>query len=193
LATPAAAACGRNQSVRVGGCLQFLRAVAVASAAGLANPDAAASRGPKCWKLRYLVSAGQKNRSSVSRKRASNTTYHGGVEPHRHSAPIIRLRHARAASSPRLRVDRSGPAILHFWLLRDDIMSVMQMFLPASEPARSEALAQFLKTHHIPRRLVRGLGHKDLGEQTGPAALVGPMQRQQQASQDAKTQAAPES
>ena len=72
-------------------------------------------------------------------------------------------------------------------------MSTLQKLLPACEPARSEALAQFLKTHHIPRRLVRGLGHRDLGEQTGPAALVGPPQRQMQASQDSKTQASPES
>ena len=82
---------------------------------------------------------------------------------------------------------------MHFWHLRDDTMSVMHMFLPASEPARSEALAQFLRTHHIPRRLVRGLGRKDLGEQTGPAALVGPPQRQQQTSQDVQTPFAPKS
>ena len=31
------------------------------------------------------------------------------------------------------------------------------MFLPASEPARSEALALLQKTHHIPRHLVRGI------------------------------------
>lgn len=31
------------------------------------------------------------------------------------------------------------------------------MFLPASEPARSEALALLKKTHHLPRHLVRGI------------------------------------
>ena len=71
-------------------------------------------------------------------------------------------------------------------------MSVMHMFLPASEPARSEALAQFLKTHHIPRRLVRGMGRRGLGE-PGPVAQFGPPQSQQQASsQDLQTPAAPD-
>jgi hypothetical protein len=36
-------------------------------------------------------------------------------------------------------------------------MSPLQMFLPASEPARSEALAALQKSHHLPRHLVRGI------------------------------------
>ncbi|WP_155419612.1 hypothetical protein [Variovorax paradoxus] len=67
-------------------------------------------------------------------------------------------------------------------------MSALQMFLPASEPARSEALEQIRKTHHLPRHLVRGPGRR------GPGVLVGPLQSQQQASsQGLQTVAAPES
>lgn len=58
-------------------------------------------------------------------------------------------------------------------------MSVLQMFLPASEPARSEALEYIRRTHHLPRHLVRGIGRRGLGE-SGPGPLVGPVQRQQQ-------------
>lgn len=58
-------------------------------------------------------------------------------------------------------------------------MSVLQMFLPASEPARSEALEYIRRTHHLPRHLVRGIGRRGLGE-SGPGSLVGPVQRQQQ-------------
>ncbi|TWD91306.1 hypothetical protein FB547_101991 [Variovorax beijingensis] len=60
-------------------------------------------------------------------------------------------------------------------------MSVLQMFLPASEPARSEALELIRRTHHLPRHLVRGTGRRGLGE-SGPGLLVGPVQSQQQAS-----------
>jgi hypothetical protein len=71
-------------------------------------------------------------------------------------------------------------------------MSVLQMFLPASEPARSEALEQFRRTHHLPRHLVRGIGRRALGE-PGPVALIGPLQNQQQASSPVlQTPAAPE-
>jgi hypothetical protein len=71
-------------------------------------------------------------------------------------------------------------------------MSALQMFLPASEPARSEALEQLRRTHHIPRHLVRGIGRKTHGE-PAPIAFIGPMQSQQQASSPAlRTPAAPE-
>ena len=43
-------------------------------------------------------------------------------------------------------------------------MSTLHMFLPASEPARSEALAQLKKTHHVPRHLVKGTARGDLGK-----------------------------
>ncbi|MDQ0589224.1 hypothetical protein [Variovorax paradoxus] len=71
-------------------------------------------------------------------------------------------------------------------------MSVLQMFLPASEPARSEALELIRRTHHLPRHLVRGTGRRGLGE-SGPGLLVGPVQSQQQASspQEMQTRAAP--
>ena len=76
-----------------------------------------------------------------------------------------------------------------FLAIRDDIMSVLQMFLPASEPARSEALELLRKTHHLPRHLVRAVGRKG----PAPIAIVGPVQAQQQqaAPQDLQGQAAP--
>lgn len=67
-------------------------------------------------------------------------------------------------------------------------MSVLQMFLPASEPARSEALEYIRRTHHLPRHLVRGTGRRGLGE-SGPGPLVGPVQSQQQASSPPDLQA----
>jgi len=71
-------------------------------------------------------------------------------------------------------------------------MSVLQMFLPVSEPARSEALEQLRRTHHLPRHLVRGIGRRPQGE-PGSLAFIGPMQGQQQASSPAsRTPAAPE-
>ncbi len=39
-------------------------------------------------------------------------------------------------------------------------MSSLHMFLPACEPARSETLAKLLKTHHVPRHLVKGIALK---------------------------------
>jgi len=36
-------------------------------------------------------------------------------------------------------------------------MSALQMFLPASEPARSQALADLQRTGRLPRHLVRGI------------------------------------
>ncbi|WPG35726.1 hypothetical protein [Variovorax sp. EBFNA2] len=60
-------------------------------------------------------------------------------------------------------------------------MSALHMFLPVSEPARSEALAQFIKTHHIPRHLVRGISHKTPDE-CGPPAPVRTPQELPQAS-----------
>jgi hypothetical protein len=71
-------------------------------------------------------------------------------------------------------------------------MSVLQMFLPVSEPARSEALEQLRRTHHLPRHLVRGIGRRTQGE-PGPIPFVGPMQSQQQAASPAlRTPTAPE-
>ncbi|RST46645.1 hypothetical protein EJI00_20740 [Variovorax sp. DXTD-1] len=71
-------------------------------------------------------------------------------------------------------------------------MSVLQMFLPVSEPARSEALEQLRRTHHLPRHLVRGIRRRTQGE-PGPVSFVGPVQSQQQASSPAlRTSAAPE-
>ena len=85
-----------------------------------------------------------------------------------------------------------APAALLFWLSRDDTMSSLHMFLPASEPARSEALAQLQKTHHIPRHLTRGIARRGLGER-GSVVQTDPSQIQQQASlQDLQTPAAPE-
>ncbi|MDM0012460.1 hypothetical protein QTH87_08445 [Variovorax sp. J22P168] len=58
-------------------------------------------------------------------------------------------------------------------------MSPLQMFLPASEPARSEALAHFLKTHQLPRHLVRGLARGGIGKRGGDG-VVQQMQQQQE-------------
>ena len=57
-------------------------------------------------------------------------------------------------------------------------MSALHMFLPASEPARSEALALLQKTHHVPRHLVRGLARgATLGSKR--ALALGPAQQMQ--------------
>ncbi|MDM0077127.1 hypothetical protein QTH90_22150 [Variovorax sp. J2P1-59] len=58
-------------------------------------------------------------------------------------------------------------------------MSSLHMFLPASEPARSEALAQLKKTHHLPRHLVRGIARADLGKR-GLAAVSDEVPQAQQ-------------
>ncbi|PIF73683.1 hypothetical protein CLU95_0781 [Variovorax sp. 54] len=50
-------------------------------------------------------------------------------------------------------------------------MSALHMFLPVSEPARSEALALFIKTHHVPRHLVRGISRK-MPDDCGPPAPI---------------------
>jgi len=58
-------------------------------------------------------------------------------------------------------------------------MSPLQMFLPASEPARSEALAMLKKTHHLPRHLVRGIA-RGAGGKRAIAASIELQQDQQQ-------------
>jgi hypothetical protein len=58
-------------------------------------------------------------------------------------------------------------------------MSSLQKFLPASEPARSEALALLAKAHHLPRHLVRGIAQAELGKR-GLVARGEPQQNQQQ-------------
>jgi len=65
-------------------------------------------------------------------------------------------------------------------------MSVLHMFLPVCEPARSEALAQLRKTHHLPRHLVKGIAirHREEAEPaTAPDARQA-QTAQQQASQE---------
>lgn len=59
-------------------------------------------------------------------------------------------------------------------------MSALHMFLPVSEPARSEALAQLIKTHHVPRHLVRGIARRHEIE-CGPPAPIRTSQSLQQA------------
>jgi hypothetical protein len=58
-------------------------------------------------------------------------------------------------------------------------MSSLHMFLPASEPARSEALALLQKTHRLPRHLVRGIVPGAFGKRAA-ALPTGPDQVQQQ-------------
>ncbi|SCK39744.1 hypothetical protein VAR608DRAFT_3733 [Variovorax sp. HW608] len=48
-------------------------------------------------------------------------------------------------------------------------MSSLQIFLPASEPARSEALAKLKRTHHVPRHIVKAPAR---GEQGRRAAVT---------------------
>ncbi|MET3183427.1 hypothetical protein ABL840_11680 [Variovorax sp. NFACC27] len=59
-------------------------------------------------------------------------------------------------------------------------MSVLHMFLPVCEPARSEALALLRKTHHLPRHLVKGIAIRHHG-QSEAAAAPDAQQAQQQA------------
>jgi len=67
------------------------------------------------------------------------------------------------------------------------------MFLPVCEPARSEALAQLIRTHHVPRHLVKGIAIRNRGA-CGPAAPVDAPQQQslQQAQESQAPAAAPE-
>jgi hypothetical protein len=62
-------------------------------------------------------------------------------------------------------------------------MSPLQMFLPASEPARSEALAMLQKTHRLPRHLVRGIA-RGAGSKRGQADAAEPQQMEQQSAPD---------
>jgi hypothetical protein len=88
--------------------------------------------------------------------------------------------HARGRLRPEVLAPISaGSTTFLFWRLRDDTMSVLHMFLPVSEPARSETLAQLIKTHHIPRHLVRGIALENRGEREA-AVPVGALQSQQQ-------------
>lgn len=54
------------------------------------------------------------------------------------------------------------------------------MFLPASEPARSEALALLQKTHRVPRHLVRGIVPGAFGKRVSAIAVSSLAQLQQQ-------------
>ncbi|WP_431273912.1 hypothetical protein ACQ858_17590 [Variovorax ureilyticus] len=49
-------------------------------------------------------------------------------------------------------------------------MSSLEKFLPASEPARSEALAKLQRTHHLPRHLVKGVARGEQGRRATVAA-----------------------
>ena len=60
-------------------------------------------------------------------------------------------------------------------------MSSLQMFLPASEPARSEALAKLQRTHHLPRHLVRGVA---LGDSRRRAVVATGVPQSQQSIPD---------
>ncbi len=63
-------------------------------------------------------------------------------------------------------------------------MSALHMFLPASEPARSEALAQLKKTHHVPRHLVRGIARGDLAKRGLAVSNEVPQVQQEAPSQE---------
>ncbi|KQW54668.1 hypothetical protein [Variovorax sp. Root411] len=74
-------------------------------------------------------------------------------------------------------------------------MSSLHMFLPVCEPARSEMLAQFAKTHHLPRHLLKGIALRSHGERerAAPAdASQGQQQAQQTPQQEPQATAAPE-
>ncbi|MGJ7532186.1 MULTISPECIES: hypothetical protein [unclassified Variovorax] len=72
-------------------------------------------------------------------------------------------------------------------------MSSLHMFLPVCEPARSEALAQLIRTHHVPRHLVKGIAIRHRSA-CGPAAPVDAPQQPslQQAQESQAPAAAPE-
>ncbi len=57
-------------------------------------------------------------------------------------------------------------------------MSPLQMFLPACEPARSEALAMLRKTGRPPRHLVHGIARGGIGRR-GMIETVQSQQEQQ--------------
>jgi len=98
-------------------------------------------------------------------------------------------------SNPEAPRPPAGPAALLSWHLRDDIMSALHMFLPACEPARSEMLAQLVKTHHVPRHLVKGIVPRSHGariETTSADAPQGQQQAQQASPQDSEAPAAEE-
>ena len=74
-------------------------------------------------------------------------------------------------------------------------MSALHRFLPACEPARSEMLAQLVKTHHVPRHLVKGIVPRSHGariETTSADAPQGQQQAQQASPQDSEAPAAEE-
>lgn len=56
-------------------------------------------------------------------------------------------------------------------------MSSLQKFLPASEPARSEALAKLQRTHHLPSHLVKGIARGEQGRRATVAAGVSQSQQ----------------
>lgn len=60
-------------------------------------------------------------------------------------------------------------------------MSSLQKFLPASEPARSEALSKLQRTHHLPRHLVKGIAR---GEQSRRATVAAGVSQSQQSIPD---------
>ncbi|WP_240650786.1 MULTISPECIES: hypothetical protein [Variovorax] len=73
-------------------------------------------------------------------------------------------------------------------------MSVLHMFLPVCEPARSEALAQLRKTHHLPRHLVKGIAirHHAGSEQAGAPDAQQAQLQAQTPPQEAQAQASPQ-
>jgi hypothetical protein len=71
-------------------------------------------------------------------------------------------------------------------------MSPLQMFLPASEPARSEALAELLRSRHLPRHLVRGIargsGKRGSLQMQQSPPVVSPTQDQEDQLAEARRQ-----
>jgi len=91
---------------------------------------------------------------------------------------------SRLPSSSRLSPGQCEPATFFFLASRDDTMSVLHMFLPACEPARSEALAQLMKTHHIPRHLVKGIARANQSEREAVNSVGASTHRQAAPPQD---------
>ncbi|MGJ7508340.1 hypothetical protein [Variovorax sp. GT1P44] len=90
---------------------------------------------------------------------------HGRFCPAQFPGVIMSRGDARGRFGTSLRRPSRQAGRIHSLALMGTItMSALHMFLPASEPARSEALAQLKKTHHVPRHLVRGIARGDLGK-----------------------------
>lgn len=98
--------------------------------------------------------------------------------------PLPRTRIAAGDNAPAATPGAASGRVHSLALMGTITMSALHMFLPASEPARSEALAQLKKTHHVPRHLVRGIARGDLGKRGLAISNEVPQVQQEAPSQE---------